>query len=111
MEFDKMELEQKAEKYLKENCCDFCVMANDCKEDIITCGSKDCFISGYKQGFEQCLTTKEMADAYIAELERLLRLYAGCNVCRHFVDFDKCDIGGKCDGKKWGIKKPFVERD
>lgn len=38
------------------------------------------------------------------ELERvkgLLQLYAGCNVCVHHEAFNKCNEGGKCEGKKW----------
>lgn len=42
---------------------------------------------------------------YVERLEDLLRLYAGCNVCTHFVDFLKCDIGGNCNGKEWKVKE------
>ena len=42
---------------------------------------------------------------YIERLEDLLRLYAGCNVCTHFVDYLTCDIGGKCNGKEWKLDR------
>ena len=40
---------------------------------------------------------------YINELERLLRMWGGCNVCKHHTKNYKCDIGGHCNGYQWEI--------
>lgn len=45
---DKEELKQEAEKYVKQNYCEICVMADDCK-----CGCIDCFtVQAYLAGAE-----------------------------------------------------------
>ena len=70
-----MTLEQKAEEYVKNNCCEFCVLVDDCKAETITCFSKECFIKGYEQGKKDYITndrsyvipTKEMSYLEIAK--------------------------------------------
>ena len=47
-----MTLEEKAEEFLKDNCCDLYILSDDCKADTINCFSKDCYIEGYKQALK-----------------------------------------------------------
>lgn len=55
---NKEELKQEAEKYVKQNYCEICVMADDCK-----CGCIDCFtVQAYLAGAES-------REKRIAELE------------------------------------------
>ena len=54
----KEELKQEAEKYVKQNYCEICVMADDCK-----CGCIDCFtVQAY-------LASAEPREKQIADLE------------------------------------------
>lgn len=54
----KEELKQEAEKYVKQNYCEMCIMADDCK-----CGCIDCFtVQAY-------LASAEPREKRIAELE------------------------------------------
>ena len=57
----KEDLEEEAEKYVKQNYCEICVMADDCK-----CGYIDCFtVQAY-------LASAEPREKRIAELEKQL---------------------------------------
>ena len=59
----KEELKQEAEKYVKRNYCEMCVMADDCK-----CGCIDCFtVQAYLAGAEP-------REKHIAELRKQLDL-------------------------------------
>lgn len=94
------ELEQKAEEYLKENCCDMCVLADDCKADTITCFSKDCYITGYEHGYKSGYSdgnnavNKELQDAYnvLKEDNKDLKEKLNYSIMANFIAFkNECE--------------------
>ena len=71
----KEELEKEAEEYVKQNYCEMCVMADDCK-----CGCIDCFtVQAYLAGAEP-------REKRIAELEAQIEKMKCCYNCSKWND-------------------------
>ena len=68
----KEELEKEAEEYVKQNYCEMCVMADDCK-----CGCIDCFT------VQSYLASAEPREKRIAELEAQIEEMKCCGNCIH----------------------------
>ena len=60
------ELEQKAKKWVKENACDWCVNADECKQGCIDCHG----ISGYIAGATEL--QEEMKKDLVSKLKELI---------------------------------------
>lgn len=101
----KEELVNEAEEYVKQNYCEMCVMADDCK-----CGCIDCFtVQAYLAGVEP-------REKRIAELEAQIEKMKLCQNCKYeskdYMEIPcrnciRClgDIKRKGNSDKWEIKE------
>ena len=67
------ELKQKAEKWVQENACDWCINADECEQGCIDCHG----ISGYIAGATE--VTKELQEEITQLKVRVCNSEAGCN--------------------------------
>ena len=91
----KEELENEAREYVKQNYCEMCVMADDCK-----CGCIDCFtVQSYLAGAEP-------REKRIAEFEAQIEKMKCCGNCKYYqfqndAGYYTCTRDGKRNGKNY----------
>lgn len=66
--------EEKAEKFVKENCCEFCINKDDCEMGFINCNTKEGVLYGLAEGRKETLKAidvhREENDKFIEKLTR-----------------------------------------
>ena len=99
-----MTLEQKAEEYVKNNCCEFCVNLDDCKLGCIDCHTKEGYIKGYEEGQKNEIHFLENIEIKILEKENAelkeqidkLKVCGSCKYVTHSAHEEPCIHCAKC---------------
>ena len=87
----KEELKQEAEEYVKQNYCEICVMADDCKSGCIDCFTVQAYLASAKP-----------REKHIAELEAQIEKMKCCQNCKHSrTVYEHCRTNKR---EKWEIK-------
>ena len=100
------ELEQKAKKWVKENACDWCVNADECKQGCIDCHG----ISGYIAG--ATVATKELQEELKLEkienkdlIERVNELEEQIELQQKELEMQRHNVDVRCDQAIKSIKQ------
>lgn len=109
----KEELEKEAEEYVKQNYCEVCVMADDCKSGCIDCFTVQAYLAGAEPREKQIQIDAEQIRALqkqngeltdkVKELEAQIEKMKCCFSCRHSrTEYEHCRTDKH---EKWEIKE------